>query len=73
MTLDKWLITPGQCLLCGGRGGYPGAGQTTQLCTRCDGTGRDPARATNWYIDHILPEQIAAQDARDNPMRGIGL
>jgi hypothetical protein len=52
-----WLVTPGQCLTCGGRGGYPGT-YYTLLCTRCAGTGRDPARGSEWYMDLVLPRQL---------------
>lgn len=57
---DNWLVTPGQCLLCGGRGGYPGGDTGTMTCTRCAGTGRDPARGEGWFMDVVLPVQIEA-------------
>ncbi len=63
-SLDNWTITPGQCLLCGGRGGYPGGTTGTAVCTRCEGTGRDPSRGENWFIDYVLPVQIAAAPQR---------
>lgn len=53
---------PGQCLVCGPRGGYPGAGDSVILCTHCNGTGRDPDRGKNWYVDIVLPIQRQAAD-----------
>lgn len=55
-----WLTTLGQCLVCGGRGGYPTIGGSITLCPRCDGCGRDPQRASDWYVDLILPIQFRA-------------
>ena len=55
----QWLVKPGQCLVCGGRGGYPSSHpEKTILCTRCGGTGRDPQRGSDWYMDIVLPLQI---------------
>jgi hypothetical protein len=51
-----WLTKLGQCLVCGGRGGYPGPGCTI-LCGRCEGTGRDLVRSSDWYMDFVLPQQ----------------
>lgn len=61
--LGDWLVSPGHCLVCGGRGGWTGPGVTTTVCLRCGGTGRDPDRATDWYIDGALPIQLAAINA----------
>jgi hypothetical protein len=58
VTSAAGFILPGQCLVCGGRGGYPGLGRATTLCLRCEGTGRDPARASDWYMDAVLPVQV---------------
>lgn len=55
------MTTLGQCLVCGGRGGYPGPADTTQLCPRCEGTGRDPDRGSDWYMDLCLPIQAVAR------------
>lgn len=65
--LEGWLVTPGQCLVCGGRGGYPGPGPATILCPRCKGTGRDPDRGSNWYVDLVLPIQVAAVEVEEKP------
>lgn len=53
----EWLTTPGQCLICGGRGGWPGPEDENTLCSRCHGNGRDPQRGSDWYMDVILPIQ----------------
>jgi len=59
--LENWTTTPGQCLVCGGRGGYPSRHpEMTILCTRCGGTVRDPQRGSDWYIDTVLPIQLKA-------------
>lgn len=58
--IENWLVTPGQCLLCGGRGGYPCGPTGTMTCTRCKGDGRDPDRGTEWFMEHVLPVQIDA-------------
>lgn len=60
-----WLVSPGQCLVCGGRGGWAGPGLATTLCPRCRGTGRDPDRAAAWYMDVVLPIQLAAVRAEE--------
>ena len=52
-----WLCMPGQCLVCGGRGGYP-VGERTALCPRCTGSGRDPDRESEWFREYVLPIQI---------------
>lgn len=54
---DDWPTEIGQCLNCGGRGGAPGV----PVCRRCDGTGEDPARHEQWFLDLCAPEQIDAQ------------
>lgn len=67
MTLaENWLVAPGQCLVCGGRGGYPRLGGI-DLCSRCEGTGRDPQRGEDWYMDLILPLQTNNRSTSDNP------
>lgn len=58
--LDEWPTEIGQCLVCGGRGAAPGI----PICTRCKGTGEDPARHEGWYIELCAPEQMIAQAAR---------
>jgi DnaJ-class molecular chaperone len=40
--------TQGQCLVCGGRGGW-WSDAFREACSRCDGTGWDPARAKPWF------------------------
>jgi hypothetical protein len=56
---SEWLTELGQCLTCGGRGGWPGASANeVVLCSRCPGDGRDPARGSDWYMDLVLPAQL---------------
>jgi hypothetical protein len=64
MSSSEWLITLGQCLVCGGRGGWAGPGAGTTLCPRCGGSGRDPDRASDWYMDVVLPVQVEAVAAQ---------
>ena len=47
MDEDEWY-EPGQCLVCGGRGGWWTGGERT-TCGRCDGDGWDPARNRQWF------------------------
>lgn len=54
MTAD---VQMGQCLVCGGRGGWPGHLDTVILCRHCAGTGRDPDRGKDWYWDIVIPIQ----------------
>ena len=42
------LYVPGQCLVCGGRGGW-WAPSGRAVCSRCDGDGWDPARDSPWF------------------------
>lgn len=42
------LYVKGQCLCCGGRGGWWSA-EFRETCGRCDGTGWDPARESVWF------------------------
>lgn len=58
--ISEWLVSLGQCLVCGGRGGYPGMGARVVLCQRCQGTGKDPDRGLGWYADVVLPVQASA-------------
>ncbi len=53
----------GQCLVCGGRGGWWNPGPVRQMCKHCCGSGRDPDRASGWYSDIVLPVQ---QEARSH-------
>lgn len=47
---------PGQCVLCGGRGGW-WSSVHRETCTRCDGDGWDPARDEPWFLELIAPLQ----------------
>ncbi len=42
------LYEPGQCLVCGGRGGW-WTGTSRETCSRCSGDGWDPARSEPWF------------------------
>ena len=53
---NTWEPTVGQCLLCGGRGGWWTV-DTRTVCTRCDGDGWDPARDTAWFKATVAPLQ----------------
>ncbi len=59
--MTRWLTTVGQCLACGGRGGWPGIAQETIPCSRCDATGRDPHRYDDWFMEHCAPIQLSAE------------
>jgi hypothetical protein len=54
---SRWEPTPGQCLGCGGRGGWWSAPEFRETCSRCAGTGWDPARNDQWFIDLVGPLQ----------------
>lgn len=57
--LREWEPQPGQCLLCGGRGGW-WSSEHRETCTRCDGTGWDPSRSEPWFQQLITPIQGGA-------------
>lgn len=46
--MDDALYEPGQCLVCGGRGGWWSM-EHRETCSRCAGTGWDPDRAKPWF------------------------
>ncbi len=53
-----WEPTPGQCLTCGGRGGWwTDTAETRTVCPRCHGGGWDPARNEPWFRETIAPLQ----------------
>lgn len=56
-----WEPTPGQCLLCGGRGGWWSV-SFRETCTRCGGDGWDPARDRPWFVELIAPLQQPQED-----------
>lgn len=66
---DAVVTVPGQCLVCGPRGAYP-SGRGLTLCPRCEGSGRDPRRGSDWYWDLVLPVQrdVAAELDRVDPL-----
>jgi hypothetical protein len=45
------LYVPGQCLVCGGRGGWWIDDFGRDVCSRCDGDGWDPSRGQSWFPD----------------------
>lgn len=53
---DDVQPTPGQCLCCGGRGGW-WSGEFRETCSRCAGTGWDPDRDEPWFVKSIAPMQ----------------
>ncbi|PSJ23893.1 hypothetical protein B7P34_36325 [Streptosporangium nondiastaticum] len=57
--IDGWLVTPGQCLSCGGRGGW-WSGEFRETCTRCGGDGWDPMRDEPWFAEFVLPLQVSS-------------
>lgn len=54
--MDRWEPTPGQCLTCGGRGGW-WSGEFREPCPRCKGDGWDPARNESWFKLSVAPLQ----------------
>ncbi len=54
---SRWEPTVGQCLTCGGRGGWWTGPEVRTTCPRCHGDGWDPARHTDWFQATIAPLQ----------------
>lgn len=55
---EQWEPTPGQCLTCGGRGGW-WTDEARTTCPRRKGNGWDPDRDAAWYRTNVAPLQSA--------------
>lgn len=56
-----WEPTPGQCLCCGGRGGW-WSGDFRETCASCHGCGWDPAADEQWFRELVVPLQASPDD-----------
>jgi DnaJ-class molecular chaperone len=48
--MNNWQPTVGQCLCCGGRGGWWIGVKDRATCPRCAGSGWDPAQNEPWFL-----------------------
>jgi hypothetical protein len=55
--MGRVLIKLGRCLVCGGHG-KEWLPNVNKVCGRCDGSGKDPSRHKQWYVDLVLPLQL---------------